>query len=169
MIALARRVFPTQISNAYPGHRTGLLLFALVILLKIIIGMNSVINTRAVAAGADGLVFDQVNATAARTMVLMFATLGISQLLMGLFGLIALVRYRGLVPLICLLLLTEQFGRKFLAASGNQSLGPPSLGSYLHLIILVLLVAGFMLSVLPKQRPAEIHNGEKHHQDPRKE
>ena len=47
------RLFPKQMDNTYRGHWLGMWLFVPIVLLELVIGTNSIINTRSVATGAD--------------------------------------------------------------------------------------------------------------------
>lgn len=47
------RLFPTQADNRFEGYRAALWLLGLLITLKLIMSVNSILNTRQVAQGAD--------------------------------------------------------------------------------------------------------------------
>ena len=97
------RLLPPQLDNAYSGRKTALWLLGLLIALKLIIAANSMINTAQVAAGADGFPLDSYGPDAARAVLMLFAAASPAQIVLGLFGVLALVRYRAMVPLVYLL------------------------------------------------------------------
>ncbi|MFL5237617.1 MAG: hypothetical protein ACJ8EL_08440, partial [Rhizomicrobium sp.] len=87
------RIFPKAFDNSYRGHWLGLALFGIVILLKAIQGVNSIIMTRKVMIGADGIPLDSFNPIAVNIAIQMFALLGMYLLVLPLIGALALVRY----------------------------------------------------------------------------
>jgi hypothetical protein len=106
-------LLPRVADNRYPGRRLGLWLFALM-LLKIAMGLNVMLNAPEVARSADGVPVDTFGAPAAAAFSFVFAAWGLGQLVLGLLSLLVLMRYRSLVPLVFLLLLVEQVGRMLL-------------------------------------------------------
>src|SRR5438105_1179417 len=108
------RVFPTQFDNTYRGHWLAIWILVPVVLLELVISVNSIILTRMVAMGADGIPLDRFSAEAATTVISLIVLLGFSRLLLALLGVMALIRYRAMIPFIYLLLLVLQLGSKAL-------------------------------------------------------
>ena len=104
------RIFPNQFDNTYRGHWLGLWLLAPVLLARLAIGLNSTLNTRTVAESADGIPLDTFGAAAANTVVSLFALSGFSFILLSLLGILVILRYRAMIPLMYLLLLIQQLG-----------------------------------------------------------
>lgn len=151
--AILDRLFPARIDNRFPGHRLAIWLFALFVALRLIMGTNSILNTRAVATGADGMALDSLPTAAAESLLLMFALLSLSQLMLALLSLIALIRYKALIPLMYLVLLVEHLGRRALVlmqATDRAETLP--VGAYINMGLLALLVAGLALSLLGTPR-----------------
>ena len=147
------RIFPSQFDNAsYRGHRLGIWLFIPVLIVELAIGINSIANTRFVATSADGIPLDSYDAAGAAAVVSLFALLGLSRALFGLTGLMALIRYRAMIPFMYLLLLALQFGTKALvflhpiAAKPGPSIG--GIGSVFILGVTIVMLAGFGLSLV---------------------
>jgi hypothetical protein len=145
------RIFPNAFDNVFRGHWLGLWLFVPVIILKLIIGFNSIASSREVAATADGIPLDSFNAAGADAVVGLFALLGLFQLLLGLVGIIALVRYRAMIPFLYLVLLLQMLGNRALTllhpiVQSGTSGTPP--GFYVSLGLLAATAAGFVLSLL---------------------
>jgi uncharacterized membrane protein len=154
------RIFPRQIDNRYRGHRIALWLLALLIAVKLVMGVNSVVNTRSVATGADGIAIDTLSADAAATMLRLFAAVALGQLVLTLQALLALVRYRAMVPLVYLLLTVEHLGRRALAlAFPAEPSATVPVGLYLNLGMLAALLIGLLLSVM--KGPKGLIAGEK--------
>ena len=146
---LIERLFPRQIDNRYRGLRRGLWLFALIVAVKAIIGINSILNTRAVASGADGIPLDRLGA-AEPIVVSLFALLNVGQLVLALFGILVLVRYRSMVPIGFLLLLFDHLTRKSVALLHPFESGVPSPGFPINLVMLAIMLVGFSLSIMTR-------------------
>jgi hypothetical protein len=114
------RLFPKTIDNRLAGHPGALWLLIPVLILKTLMGfnvagLNPFTSSRNILISADGVPLDSYGAEAASHMVFMFAAWGLALLTICLFGWIALIRYRAMIPLACLMLAIEQIGRKGLA------------------------------------------------------
>jgi len=150
------RVFPRQFDNIFRGHWLAIWILVPVVLLELVIGINSIINTRTVAMGADGIPLDRFGPEAATTAVSLFALLGLSRLLFGLMGVMALIRYRAMIPFIYLLLLALQLGSKalLLLHPAIRSIGHnTAAGSTVILVLIAMLLTGFVLSLLGERGP----------------
>jgi hypothetical protein len=142
------RLFPRQIDNVYRGHRLALWLLGLLLLLRLTMSANSIVNTRSVATGADGIPLDSFAGGGAEAVVSLFALLALSRLMPALLGILVLVRYRAMVPLLYLLLLIEHVGsRALLLVNPVVKSGASSVGLAINLALLALLLAGFGLSL----------------------
>ena len=147
------RLLPTPADNRFEGHRAALWLLGLFIALKIVMGVNSIFNTEAVAAGADGIPLDSYGPAAARQVLTLFALTSLGQLTLALVGLTILVRYRSLVPLMFLVFLGEQIARRLIVqgfAIVRTDGGSP--GLYINLALMALLALGLLLSLIPARQ-----------------
>jgi len=145
------RIFPKQIDNTYRGYWLGIWLLIPIVFVKMVMGANTMINTRSVIQGADRIPLDSYGAAAAAIIVLCFKSWGLGLFLMASLGLLALVRYRAMVPLMYLVLTLENGGRRALQY-GNPfhiatSSGTPSIGTMINLGLLAALLVGFVLSL----------------------
>ncbi len=140
-------LLPRQVDNDYRGHKAALWLFALLLLMKVSMSVNSIFNGRLVAGSADGIPLDTFTDAGAQTVVSLFAILGLSQLMICLLGILVLVRYRSLMPFLFALLLLEYAGRRviFHYFPVPRTGTPP--GSTINLILLALMLAGLALSL----------------------
>ncbi len=154
---MLKRIFPKQLDNDYRGYRLGLWILIPVVLAKLAMGANSLVNTRLVAMSADGIPLDGYSAGAAQTVIALFALWGLSNLLIGLQGVLVLVRYRAMAPFTYLLLLLQYAGSKTIAIvhpiarSGATTYGSIPLGQAFILAVLALTVLGFVLSLLNRR------------------
>jgi len=151
-----QRLFPKQIDNRFEGHRLALWLLALHAGLRVVIGINSIANTAKIAGGADGYRLASYGADGARAVLMLFSLNGLSGLVLGLIGVIALLRYRAMVPLVLLLLLVEFLGRRMIiqsyALERAHALG---FAYWLNLSMLLMLVLGLALAFWPDRRRGE--------------
>jgi hypothetical protein len=142
------RVFPRVIDNVYRGQWLGLALFVVFVALTLVKSVNSILNTRAVVTGADGIPLDSYGAAGAETVLSLFSLLSVGPLVLALLAVIALVRYRAMIPLLFLAFFTEHAIRRALAALNpiDRPEGAP-VGFYINLALAAILALGFVLSV----------------------
>ena len=140
-------MFPQTIDNNYRGHKLALWLFGALLLMRLVMSVNSLLNGRAVLTGADGVPLDTYPPTAAQTIVALFALMACSQLVMCVLGGVALIRYRGMIPLLFALQLVEHLGRRVvLNLIPIVRVGAPPAG-VITLILLAFMVVGLALSL----------------------
>ncbi len=109
--AAMRWILPPQIDNRFPGHPFVLVVFGLLTALTL---GRSLVHLCAPDGGAQSvahLPLDSFPAPAAQTVIFLFALWGLAQMLMGLVCLLALVRYRALIPLLLVLVALEYASR----------------------------------------------------------
>jgi hypothetical protein len=85
---------PQRADNAYRGSRIALWLFGAVVLLKLVIGVNSMLNGYSVATSADGIPLDTYTPAGAQVVVSLFASLGLAHVAICLVCVVVLIRYR---------------------------------------------------------------------------
>ena len=108
---MPNRFLPQGADNAYRGNAFAPWLLAIVVLLKAYVGLDCILNGRFMASAGDRIPLDSFTADGARTVVSLLALWGFSHLLICGVCLVALARYRTLVPLMFALLLLEHLGR----------------------------------------------------------
>lgn len=141
------RLLPQRIDNTYRGHKLALWLFAPLLLLKTIISLNSIFNGYMVATSADGIPLDTFPPGAAQTIVAQFAIWGLAHFMICLLGLLALIRYRAMIPFLFALLLLEHLSRKLiLQFLPTVTTGSPP-GIYVNLMLVALMIVGLGLSL----------------------
>ena len=109
---MLKRLLPSIDSFTYNGSRVALWLLGAVLFLKIAIALGAIFNGHYAASVADGIPIDSYTPEGAKAFVSLFASLGLSQLTLGIVGVVVLFRYRPLAPLFLLVLLAEQLARK---------------------------------------------------------
>ncbi|MBL6936309.1 MAG: hypothetical protein ISS15_13355 [Alphaproteobacteria bacterium] len=150
-------LLPRQIDNTFRGWRLGLWLFVPVLIVRLGIGFQSAFNARETAMNADGIPLNLYGEAGANEAVALFALLGFAGLLIALLGVLVLVRYRSMIPLMYLLFLLHQLGNKVLNAlhptlSGGAKTvaGGVPVASIVVYGLLGLAVLGFVLSLIPR-------------------
>jgi hypothetical protein len=139
-------LFPRVADNSYPGLKPGLWLFALMPI-KIVMGVNVMVNAPSIAQSVDGIPVDSFSSTAAAAFLFVFAAWGLGQLLLGLTSLLVLLRYRSLIPLGFLVLLLEQLGRMLLHLRWPVERAGSSNSTYINAALLGIMVLGLVLSL----------------------
>ncbi len=148
---MLKRIFPRQIDNTFRGYWLAVGLLVPLVLVKMIMGANTLFNTRDVIQSADNIPLQSYSADAQQMLVFMFQAWGLGLFLMASLGLLALIRYRAMVPLMYLVLTVENVGRKALLLADPlltaTSSGTPSIGAMVNLALIAALLTGFALSL----------------------
>jgi DMSO reductase anchor subunit len=146
-------LFPPVIDRTFRGQLLGFWLLAPVLLLKVAVAALSIVAPQQ-ANSADAIDVSSFSEAALREATLSTALLGLLHLCIGLIGVLAMARYRAMVPLIYLWLLVESLGRRVvLALYPIDRAGDASNASIMNTILLSLMILGLALSVWPR-RPA---------------
>src|SRR5713226_2647108 len=141
------QLFPKTIDNTYRGHTLALWLLALIVLMKLAMSLNSIFNGYVVASSADGIPLDTYPSAAGRTIVCLFALLGLSHFVICLLCILVLVRYRSMIPFMFAVLLLEYLSRKLiLQFLPIVRVGMPP-GFYVNFGLLVLMIVGLAVSL----------------------
>ena len=144
-------LFPSAIDNRFRGQWAGFWLLAPVLFLKLGIALGSLL-TPANANRADAIDLSSFSAAALRAETTSTALLGLLHLAIGLMGVLAMVRYRAMVPLIYLWLIAEFLGRRVVLTAYPIDRAPgPSSGSILNLFLIGAMIAGLALSLWPRR------------------
>lgn len=146
-------LLPQRADNAYPGHKLALVIFGLLLLMKTGISLASIFNGHTAAVSADGIPLDTYTPAGARTVLSLFALVGLYNLVLCVIGAVVLVRYRGLVPFLFALFVVQQLGRylvfDFLPIVRTGT--PPGLA--INLALLGLMIVGLALSLWRREGP----------------
>lgn len=146
---MLERLLPRQIDNRFEGQRAALWLLGLLIAVKLVMSVNSILNTAKVAAGADGIKLDSFGPEAAREVVTLFALTALGQLALTLIALTVLIRWRAMVPFMFMVLAGEQLVRRLIVQSNDVARTGADIGWYVGYGFLALLTIGLALSLIP--------------------
>ena len=145
------RLFPRQIDNRFEGYRASLWLLGLLVALKLVVSVNSILNTESVAAGADGIPLDSFGPAAARAVLMLFALSALADLALALVAVATLIRWRAMVPFIYLVLLGEYVAGRFIIQSYQVARSGGVSAGYVTIAIVALLALGLALSLVPRR------------------
>jgi hypothetical protein len=141
------QLLPRRIDNSYRGHPLALWLFVPVVVVKTGIALGTIFNGRGAAQSADGIALDTFGEGGAQAVLALLAIWGLSQLVFSVLGLLALFRYRAMIPFIFVLLLLEHLLRRWiLLVKPIARTGTPP-GLYINLALIGLTIVGLALSL----------------------
>ena len=143
-------LFPRVIDNRFRGQWLGYWLLAPVLILKFGIAIGSIL-TPGNANKADAIDLSTYSAPALRDAMTSTALLGLLHLSIALLCLLAMIRYRAMVPMIYLWLALEFLGRRIvLGVYPIERVPGPSSGSIINLVLIGMLALGMALSLWPR-------------------
>lgn len=136
---------PKKIDNTFQGNRLALWLFGVVLLVKAAQSLSLLImDGFEIVRTADGIPLETYSSTSAHTVVTVFAAMGISRLALTFICAVALFRYRSALIFLFALLTIHDVVRELVLHPARQ--GTP-VGVFVNLGLLVLMIAGLVLSV----------------------
>ncbi len=156
---MLERIFPKTIDNRFRGLPVALWLLVPLLLLRLVIGTNSILNTVSVATTADGIPLAHYGADAAAQVVQLFALLGLAWLVTALLGVVVLLRYRAMIPLFYLMLTVQLIGTRAIhlvrptVEMGATTVGSTgiSAGAIVSTSLMAMIVVGFVLSLFGRR------------------
>jgi hypothetical protein len=147
---MLNQIFPHQFDNNYRGHKLALWLFALLVLMKLGMSLSAIFDGYNMARSADGIPIDTFTSGGAEAVVSITALLGLSHFLLASLGVLALIRYRAMIPLVYVLLLVEYFAKKWILLVHPIVRAGTSPSTYVNLVLIALLIVGLALSLRTK-------------------
>ncbi len=117
---MLERILPRVIDNVFRGHPLALWLFAPVVALKLLMGLNVAglnpwVRSRYILQTVDAVPVDTFPAAADSAVSFLFQCWGLGLFVLAVLCVVALVRYRAMVPLMIFALAIEQGGRMAIA------------------------------------------------------
>jgi hypothetical protein len=146
-VTMLDHLLPRPIDNTYRGHKLAFVPFGLLVLLKLTIGVNSIFRGYAVMTTADGVPLETFPAAATQSLISLWALLGLSHVVIGLLCILALIRYRSMLPFMFALLLFQHLGGRLIVhyLPLVRTGAPPA--SIVNLMLLALMIVGLGLSL----------------------
>src|SRR5207244_3180822 len=105
-------LLPPRIDNTFHGHKAAIWLFSVTVFIRLIQSVSAIFNAHTIARTADGIPLEQYPSAAAETIVALFALSALSRLLICGLCVLALVRYRSVIPFMFGLLLVQSLSGK---------------------------------------------------------
>ncbi len=160
------RLFPKQADNAYRGSPLAIWILVPILLMKLamgvnVSGLNPWLSNRFVIEHADGIPISSYGPEAASVVMFLFASWGLGLLTISLLGVVVMIRYRAMTPLMYLLLMIDQLGRK--AISQFSPIIRPAAPDGVSYAVLInwgfsaALVIGLILSLQDGRHPPKQH------------
>ncbi len=141
------KILPNTIDNEYRGATVAkwfLWPFMLITLFRFIA------HTLFVDGGAQSIAsipLDQFSDSAASVVINIFAQWGLIQLFLALGYLLTLIKYKSLIPLMYLIIITEGIGREVLGIVKPMQIANTPPGVYVNYVFLAFGVVMFILSL----------------------
>jgi hypothetical protein len=136
------------------GTILALWLFVPALIMKTVMSLMSIFNTRFVSENIDGIPVSAFNDIARQEYLNAFQLLGLAHLPGIAFGLIAAIWFRRFIPLAAALLLAESFARRILL--GDNPLlwlsEGPKIG--INFVLMAMLAVALALSLIDRMRNA---------------
>lgn len=147
---MLNKIFPRTIDNTLNGQWLGFWLLVPLLAMKLMIAFGSMVFPGK-ANSTDGIDISGYSTIALQEAVASTALLGLLHLSIGLFCVLAMIRYRALIPLLYIWLLFEFLGRRLLLnIYPIERTGDTSSATIINLVFFALMVIGFALSMWPR-------------------
>lgn len=149
---MLNRFLPAQAGNDYRGYKLGLWLFGFIVLWKLAIALACIFNGYEAANNADGIPLQTFGAVGAHALVTEYAVWGVGQVVLLAIGIVALIRYRSLVPLLFVALLFEHLARRAVYIVLPLPHIAGAAGGTINLIMLAVMLAGLLFTMLTRKQ-----------------
>jgi hypothetical protein len=153
---MLNRIFPARFDNHFRGHKFALWLFCPLVFMQVAIALVAIFAADGGAQSADGIPLDTFGSGGAEAVIGVVAFLGLAKLLLGFLFVLALVRYRAMIPLMYVLMLADFLGHKGIALMKPIVRAGASSGSYVNAALVTLCIIGLLLALRgkdPRQGP----------------
>ncbi len=148
---MLNRLLPRLIDNRFRGQRLALWLFVPIAAMNILIDLVAILTRDGGTQSADGIPLDTFAPAAAQAVIGIGALLGLAGLVLGLIFVLALVRYRAMIPLMYALLVVDFIGHKaVLAMKPIPRMPGVSSGSLVTWGLFAVTLVGLALSLTGK-------------------
>jgi len=147
------RLLPPLANFTYTGSRVSLWLLGLVLFVKIGIALGAIFNGHYAASVADEIPIDSFTPQGTQAFLSVFASLGVAQLILGVLGVVLLLKYRPLVPMFLLVLLVEYLARKGVNAFMPIVRSGDAPGGAINWAIFGVMLLAFVLSLRQRGVP----------------
>ena len=144
---LLKRIFPERFDNRYRGHQIALWLLWPIALLNAAISLGAIFNPDGGAQSADGIPLNTFGPAGAEAVIHVVALLGLASLLLYLLFVLALLRYRAMIPLLYVLLIVDDIAHKAIGVMKPIAHTGGMTASIVDLVLIGLGAVGLVLSL----------------------
>lgn len=152
MKAILARLLPKTITNVFPGQKIALWLFVPLTAVTLWRSQHHIFAADGGAQSIATIPLDSYTEAGANTVITIFALWGLSQLVFGLLGLIALIRYRAMIPMLYLFFILEYAVRVGIAHFKPIELTGTAPGGVVNIPFVVVGTILLALSLWPPKR-----------------
>ena len=150
-------LFPKTADNVFPGPKFALWAFNVLTTVVICRSLVHIVKDDGGAQSIASVPLDEMTEDGKAAVISIFAQWGLSQLVTGLLFLASCVRYRSLIPLMCLVFIAENIGRVLIGVFKplpTEHSPPGAIGS----VVFFLVACGVLVAALhpsPRCAPLE--------------
>lgn len=144
-------LLPRSINNDYSGTRIALGFFVLLTATTLVRSLIHMVAPDGGAQSIAGIPLDAFTENGAAAVIHIFALWGLSQLIVGIIYVVALVRYRSLIPLLYLLGVVEYAVRLIMSFAKPVHTEGTAPGGVANYILVPLLIVMLVLSLVPRK------------------
>ena len=148
---MLNRLFPARLDNHYRGMRLALWLFVPIVFMRIAIGLLHIVSADGGAQSISTIPLDSYSACAAQNVIALFARLGLEQLLLGILTVVALLRYRAMLPLLYAVAVSHDLAIEAIARFKPLVLAGTSGARRPALLLMGFAIVGLVLSLIGKR------------------
>ena len=146
-----KRIFPETFDNRYRGQKLALWVLYPITFMNLAIALGGIFSKDGGAQSADVIPLDTFGNGGAEAVIRVAAILGLANLLLGVFYVLALVRYRSMIPLLYVLLVADYLGRRGIAQMKPYLHIAATGASYVNWVLFALSLTGLVLSLVGKE------------------
>lgn len=143
------RLFPPAFDNIFPGQKIALWVFYALTAVTLWRSQHHVFAADGGAQSIATIPLDTYTQGGAAAVVTIFALWGLAQLGMGLLYLLAIIRYKSMIPLLYLLFVLEYGGRLFVGSIKPIETVSTAPGAAVNLPFFVAGMVLLVLSLVP--------------------
>ena len=147
------RLFPAQFDNVFRGNRIALWLFYPLTVMTLWRSQHHIFAPDGGAQSIATIPLDTYTQGGAQGIITIFALWGLAQLAMGLVMLVALVRYKSMVPLLWLFILLEYGGRKLVGIYKPLETVGTAPGATAATVLPIVALVMLVLALWPEKTP----------------
>lgn len=148
---MLNRIFPDQFDNRYRGYKPAIWIFALITFMHTAISVSSIFRPDGGAQSADGIPLDTFSPAAAQAVIGVGGLLDLALLMLCALFILALIRYRSMIPLMYVLIVAEWLARKgVLWLKPIPRMPGAATAHFVSLGIFAVSVVGMILSLTGK-------------------